>query len=247
MRRTHQLLTGALCLVAIALLLSAGAARALDEERRIVKKVQIVCEDGDCEQHAGHEGDGHHSVSWFSGDGPGRFTFGQLMGGGFLGVALTELTPELRAHFGVGEDEGVMVSKVLDDSPAQKAGLEVGDIVTAVDSKRIGSGHSLSRIIRGKEAGESVLLEVWRDGSMQNISAAVEEREDSRHTLHHAFMLDCEGDDCGPHEMMMGHGLDIDCEDGPCQIKVQCDDDGACVCTVDGEETDCGELHGDRN
>src|SRR5688500_12390489 len=44
---------------------------------------------------------------------------------GYLGVGLTEMTPELRAHFGVPEEAGVMVSSVEDGSPADKAGLKV--------------------------------------------------------------------------------------------------------------------------
>jgi len=245
MKRNHKLQVRALCLAALALLLVAGSAQALEEERRVVKKVQIRCDDGDCE-HVEHEGADGHAMSWFSGDGPGRFAFRMNMGGGYLGVQLTELTPELRTHFGVGEDEGVMISKIVDDSPAQRAGLEVGDIVTAADSERVGSGHGLARLIRGKEDGESVLLEVWRDGSVLQLSAAIEEREPAAHGMHHSFSIDCEGDDCGPHGLMMGHGPDIECEEGPCQVKIQCDDDGDCTCTVDGEETDCGELHRDK-
>ena len=241
MKRTHKLLSGALCLAALGLLFAADAARALDKERKIVRKVEIKCEEGDCEHHAEHQGHGDGSVAWFSGDGPMRFAF--AIGGGYLGVQLSELTPELRLHFGVGEDEGVMVSKIMEDSPALRAGLEVGDIITAVDGKTVSSTFGLGRAIRGKEDGESVLLEVWRDGAVQNLTAAVEERERTTHGMHHAFAFDCEDDDCGPHHRLLGHGLDIDCDEGPCQIKVQCDDEGECVCTVDGEETDCGELH----
>ena len=49
--------------------------------------------------------------------------------GKVLGVGLTDLTPELREHFGVGGDAGVMISRVVEDSPAAKAGLRVGDII----------------------------------------------------------------------------------------------------------------------
>lgn len=244
MKTNRKLQAGALCLAAIALFLTTGAAQAQDEEKRIVKKIRIHCEDGDCDRHGGHDGDGH-AFSWFSGDGPARFAFAGPMGGGFLGVTLTELTPELRTHFGVDENEGVMISKILDDSPAMRAGLEVGDIITAVDSERVGSGHALARTIRHKEEGETALLEVWRDGSVQNISASIEEHEGMEQAMHHAFVLDCEGEECGPHTLM-GHGLDIECDEGPCQVQVECDDDGSCVCTVDGEETDCGQLHGDK-
>lgn len=237
MNRIDKIQIGVLCLVVLA----AGAAHAEDEERRIVKKVRIHCEAGDCEGHGG----GGRTFSWFSSDGPAHFGFAGHLGGGFLGVTLTDLTPELRAHFGVGEDEGVMISRVLDDSAAMRAGLEVGDIVTAVDGERIGSGSALARAIRRKEEGDTALLEVWRDGSVQNISASVEEREGLGHAMEHAFALDCEGEDCDPH-LLMGHGLELECDEGPCRIEVECDGDGSCVCTVDGAETECGRLHEKR-
>jgi hypothetical protein len=242
MRRKHNLRTGALCLAAI--LLVSAAVRADDDEVRVIKKIRIHCEEGDCERHTDHEGDGH-SFSWFSADGPGHFAFATHVGGGFIGVALTELTPELRTHFGVAEDEGVMISKVLDNSPALRAGLEVGDIITAVDGERVGSSSALGSRVRHKEDGDVALLEVWRDGSVQNISATVEERERKGHGMHHAFAFDCEDDDCGQFDLME-HGLGIECDEGPCKIKIECDDDGACLCTVDGEETDCGQLHRDK-
>ena len=98
-------------------------------------------------------------------------------GGGFLGVQLSDLTPELRTHFGVPEDVGVMVGKVVDGSPALRAGLEVGDVVTAVDGEPVASSSALARAVGGREDGETVVLEVWRDGKMEKISATLEERE----------------------------------------------------------------------
>lgn len=98
-------------------------------------------------------------------------------GGAFLGVQLSDLTPELRTHFGVPDDVGVMVGKVVDGSPALRAGLEVGDVVTAVDGEPVASSSALARAIGGHEDGDTVVLEVWRDGKMEKISATLEERE----------------------------------------------------------------------
>ena len=56
---------------------------------------------------------------------------------GFLGINLIDLTAELRQHFGVPVDRGVMISRILADSPAQKAGLEIADIVTAVGGRTV--------------------------------------------------------------------------------------------------------------
>jgi len=103
-----------------------------------------------------------------------------LLGGGYLGVELMPLTRELRAHFGVPEERGVMVARVLEGSPAAQAGLQVGDVVTAVESEAVESPWDLSLAVRGKEAGDRVTLEVWREGRPLDFAVTVEERERER-------------------------------------------------------------------
>jgi hypothetical protein len=109
----------------------------------------------------------HRNVYFLAGP-PGR---------GYLGVQLLNLTPELRSHFGVTEDAGVMVAKVEPGSPAEQAGLRVGDILTEVDSNPIESSWSLSRYVRGKKEGDSVSLELWRDGGARAVFATIVEKE----------------------------------------------------------------------
>jgi len=96
---------------------------------------------------------------------------------GFLGVGLTELSPELRAHFGAPEDAGVMVSSVEDGSPADKAGLKVGDIIAALDGKDVKSSWDIRSQVRELKEGEQVPITVYRDGKAQNLSAAIAMRE----------------------------------------------------------------------
>ena len=232
--------------IAIALTLLAVPATADDEERRVVQKIKIHCEGENCEEKA----HGEHSFSWVTDTGPGRFVFGHHLGGGFLGVQLAELTPELRTHFGVADSTGVMISKIVEDSPAAKAGLEVGDIITAVDGESIASGRELANKIRTQEEGQTVLLEVWRDGSVQNLTAAIEEREAAPMAGHHMMMTCEDGEDCSGYKMIFagghaGHGdHQFACGgESPCEVRVQCEDDGQCECTVNGEVADCEALH----
>lgn len=96
---------------------------------------------------------------------------------GYLGVGLVELTPELRTHFGVPDDAGVMVSNVEDGSPADKAGIKVGDILTSIDGKDVKSSWDLRSQVRELKEGEQVPLQVWRDGKAQNVSATIAMRE----------------------------------------------------------------------
>lgn len=239
-----------------------------DDGESVTKRVQIRkmrCDGEECEEH-----EGHHNMVFVGDDGEVEIMagggghawvshHGGHHGGGFLGVGLTELTSELREHFGVSADSGVMVSKVVDDSPAFKAGLAVGDIITGVDGESVSSGSALAGIIRGHEEGDEVVLNVWRDGASQSITAAVEEREQrvlmgDMGTLHeriggmHKKMrkikIECDDDDseCGTKIDLAGIG-DFDCGADECKVQVECDD-SACSCTVNGEETDCEGIPG---
>ncbi|HEV7516901.1 MAG TPA: PDZ domain-containing protein [Thermoanaerobaculia bacterium] len=96
--------------------------------------------------------------------------------GGYLGVGLLDLTPELRTHFGVPEDAGVLVSKVEPGSPAEKAGIKVGDILTGIDGKPAGSSFDVRHRIRSAEEGAQPTLEIWRNGKVQTLTATLEKR-----------------------------------------------------------------------
>lgn len=136
------------------------AAPSLAEERKVVREV-IELEDCPHVQVLGSGG-----VKMLS-----------LSPRGFLGVEASNLTPELRRHFGVDEDRGVLVSRVVEDSAASAAGLRVGDVVTVVGGEVIGSSSHLGRAIRRLEGGATVDVEYWRDGSPSTVTATIEERE----------------------------------------------------------------------
>ncbi|MEE8368655.1 MAG: PDZ domain-containing protein [Thermoanaerobaculia bacterium] len=103
----------------------------------------------------------------------GRFSsFGAFqfkLSRGYLGVGLLELTPELRRHFGVGDDLGVMISSVAEDSPAMEFGIKVGDIITAIDDKRIDTTSQVVRHIGVHGDGDSVTLKIWREGRLMKL------------------------------------------------------------------------------
>lgn len=109
---------------------------------------------------------------------------------GYLGAALTELTPELRAHFGAPEEAGVLVARVEPDSPAAAAGVAVGDVITAVDGEPLATSFDLRRRIRELEAGQRTTLEVVRGGRVLALPVTIAEREvpevDVRRFLWHA-------------------------------------------------------------
>lgn len=81
----------------------------------------------------------------------------------FLGVHLTDLSPELREHFGAPRDAGVMIASVEEGSPAAKAGLKVGDIVTKAGGKSVVRASDLSRAVHRSEEGQKLSLALIRD------------------------------------------------------------------------------------
>lgn len=165
MRRTTTPLTIAAIVALLACLASAVPAFAGPgepnkprvEDRRVVVLKGIQEEGGEGPQ------------VWFSG-----------LSSAYLGVELVGLTPELRIHFGVPDDRGVMVARVEEESPAAKAGLAVGDVITELEGESIETAWDLSLAVRQHEPGDEVGLEVWRDGRPLQFEATVGERERKR-------------------------------------------------------------------
>ena len=79
-----------------------------------------------------------------------------------LGVHVIETTPELRQKLGGDMDRGALVGKVLADSPAEKAGLAVGDLILSVNGRSVHNASGLVAALRDK-GGETITLEVVRD------------------------------------------------------------------------------------
>ena len=101
------------------------------------------------------------------------------MGGGRpkLGVQLVETTPELREHLGGGRDRGVLVGKVMSGTPAEKAGLKVGDLIVSVDGDTVSDAGELIEAIGDKD-GETLHLEVVRDGRTIRLEATLPAEEE---------------------------------------------------------------------
>jgi membrane-associated protease RseP (regulator of RpoE activity) len=95
---------------------------------------------------------------------------------GYLGVRLVGITDDLRKHYGAPEDAGILVGGLEDDSPAAKAGVQVGDVITQIDGDRVDSSGDLGRALRDKKAGDKVRLQVIRDRRAQDLTVTVDER-----------------------------------------------------------------------
>ncbi len=96
----------------------------------------------------------------------------------FIGVYLQELTEELSEHFGIEKGRGLLVSKVSKGSPAEKAGIKVGDVIVKADGKRVERVEELVEIIQDKNRGEKIKIEFLRERKMMSVDAGVEEEEE---------------------------------------------------------------------
>jgi len=101
----------------------------------------------------------------------------------FLGVRLIEITPELRAHFGAPRNAGALVSEVEADTPAAKAGIEVGDVITAVDGESVEWTGDVSRAIGRKNGGETVQIDLVRGRASRRLAVKLEERKRREHSI----------------------------------------------------------------
>jgi len=106
-----------------------------------------------------------------TGDGNTFFMFG---GNRRIGISTQPLTKQLADFFGA-KDGGVLITSVTENSPAAKAGLKAGDVITAVDGEKIDSTGDISRAINKKQDGD-VSLTVLRDRNTRTVTLTPEKR-----------------------------------------------------------------------
>ncbi len=94
---------------------------------------------------------------------------------GQLGVSVQDLTPDLARAFNIPANQGAVIAQVSPRSAAARAGLREGDVVLSVNNRSIRDGGALRNAIGLLEVGESVRLEILRDGKPQTIDAKVGE------------------------------------------------------------------------
>lgn len=156
-----------------------------DRKINVEKRVMVVGDDVRVlEVTGGEAGESLHwtydtEVSTANGEQPRvRVSLTTLgLGSGYLGVELLPLTDALRRHFGVAEGAGVLVADLVVDGPAHRAGLEVGDVVTAIDGRAVAAPRDLVHSVRAKEKDDRVDLELFRSGHPLSLPVTVGERK----------------------------------------------------------------------
>ncbi len=93
---------------------------------------------------------------------------------GELGISAQALTPRLAEAFDLSVDTGVIIRRVVPDSPADKAGLQVGDVITAIDGRRVADVGDVRNRIGLVRIGQRLQLQLIRDGERRELDAIVE-------------------------------------------------------------------------
>jgi len=96
-----------------------------------------------------------------------------------IGVSTQSLTKQLADFFGVTDGKGVLVTSVAEDSPAARAGIKAGDVITAIDGEKIEGSGDLSRAINKQKDGD-VTLTIIRDKSPRTIKVTPEKTQGLR-------------------------------------------------------------------
>ena len=91
----------------------------------------------------------------------------------WLGVSIQPLSQELAKGFNLPEAKGALVSSVTEDSPAAKAGIKAGDVITEYDGHKVSRSEDLPRLVADTPAGREVTVAVVRDGKPMKLTAKV--------------------------------------------------------------------------
>jgi serine protease Do len=94
----------------------------------------------------------------------------------WLGVSVQDMTPELAKYFNIDMKNGAVVGYIASGSPAEKAGIQQGDIIMEMDKKKIANSQELVNDIGATKVGESHEFLIMRDGQIKTVSVIIGEK-----------------------------------------------------------------------
>ena len=105
---------------------------------------------------------------------------GQLKGNGKvsrgrLGVQIQEVTADLAASFGLKEGKGAIISSIEKGSPAERGGMQPGDVILKFEGKEVASSSELPRMVGATKPGSKVKVEVWRNRALKELTLTLAE------------------------------------------------------------------------
>ena len=97
---------------------------------------------------------------------------------GRLGIGIQEVSKDLAESFGLGKPQGALVASVEKGTAADKAGIEVGDIILKFDGKNVAESSDLPRMVAATRPGTKSVVQLWRKGASREVSVTVGEIPD---------------------------------------------------------------------
>jgi membrane-associated protease RseP (regulator of RpoE activity) len=116
--------------------------------------------------------------------------FMYFLGHGRMGAEVMDLNDQLGEYFGIKDGKGVLVKSVKKKSPAEKAGLKAGDVITKIDKETIKKSGEISEALSDFESGDKVNIEVIRKGVPKNLTIELEDDEEENNFNFHFNMPD---------------------------------------------------------
>lgn len=107
----------------------------------------------------------------------------------WLGIHTEEVTSAKAKELNLPAERGVLVASVTEDSPAAKAGLKAGDVITEFDGQRVEGALTLQRLVRETPVGRKVSFSIWRDGRAQSLTVEIGSRRAFRSHDGNAFFM----------------------------------------------------------
>jgi serine protease Do len=158
---------------------------------------------------------------------------------GWLGVLIQEVTRDLAESFGMDNPQGALVAKVLEDSPAKDAGLQVGDVIVEFNGRKVMHSSSLPPLVGRSAVGKDAQVTIIRNRSREIIKVRIAELPDS---MTRASFTP--GDDKPIEKSALGMNVIELSESARKKLRVQ---SGVEVTEVDdtGSARDAGILKGD--
>ena len=94
---------------------------------------------------------------------------------GYLGVQIKDLEPEIAVRLGVESQKGVLVARVMDGTPASKAGIQAGDVITTIGGKAVTTVSELQGVVTHMPIGNQTEVALVREGKAKSFKLTIDE------------------------------------------------------------------------
>jgi serine protease Do len=165
MLKRSYLMLSLVATISISVALALGSATFADDQKDKQKAEQDKEKDKDKDKDKEWSLLSDYNTVWA---GPGSSSY--------LGVYLEEVTADRAKELRLSEERGAVVMKVVEGSPADKAGLKENDVITSFNGRRVDTVRELQRLLGETPAGRNIQFEIMRGGSRQTINATVTKR-----------------------------------------------------------------------